>query len=101
MIVPFVGDTKVDTAYVSGEHPKFIIRRHRTILTVNSSLFIAVIFFSITVIDSVGEAGPTRFELATSCVTGRRSIQSELRPRIVNLPTHFLAVLRRSNPVLL
>ena len=26
-------------------------------------------------------AGPTRFELATSGVTGRRSIQAELRPR--------------------
>ena len=27
-------------------------------------------------------AGPTRLELATSCVTGRRSNQTELRPRI-------------------
>ena len=26
-------------------------------------------------------AGPTRIELATSCVTGRRSNQAELRPR--------------------
>jgi hypothetical protein len=26
-------------------------------------------------------AGPTRLELATSCVTGRRSNQTELRPR--------------------
>ncbi len=27
------------------------------------------------------KAGPTRLELATSCVTGRRSNQTELRPR--------------------
>ena len=27
-------------------------------------------------------AGPTGFEPATSCVTGRRSNQTELRPRI-------------------
>jgi hypothetical protein len=26
-------------------------------------------------------AGPTRLELATSCVTGRRSNQTELRPQ--------------------
>ena len=29
-------------------------------------------------------AGPTRLELATSGVTGRRSNQTELRPRIIN-----------------
>jgi hypothetical protein len=29
-------------------------------------------------------AGPTGFEPATSCVTGRRSNQTELRPRIQN-----------------
>ena len=29
-------------------------------------------------------AGPTRIELATSCVTGRRSNQAELRPQIIN-----------------
>ena len=30
------------------------------------------------------EAGWTRLELATSCVTGRRSNQTELPPQIVN-----------------
>jgi len=49
MTVPFVGDTNLDTSYVSGEHPQFIIKRHRMILTINNFLFITVIFFSITV----------------------------------------------------
>ena len=30
-------------------------------------------------------AGPTRLELATSCVTGRRSNQTELRPHILDI----------------
>ncbi len=34
-------------------------------------------------------AGSTRLELATSCVTGRRSNQTELRPRIT-FNFHFL-----------
>ena len=31
------------------------------------------------------EAGPTRLELATSCVTGKRSNQTELRPHFLKL----------------
>ena len=32
-------------------------------------------------------AGATRIELATSCVTGRRSNQTELRPHFMVVPT--------------
>ena len=37
-------------------------------------------------------AGATRLELATSGVTGRRSNQTELRPRIILMSSHFSGV---------
>ena len=54
-------------------------------------------------ISHLGKTGPTRFELATSCVTGRRSIQSELRPHVLNdfflqsLRIHYIKILLEVN----
>gem|GEM_PF-2368014 len=46
-----------------------------------------VIYFSINNLET--RTGPTRLELATSCVTGRRSNQAELRPRyVVDIPLY-------------